>query len=213
MSYYLVRVPPVENIHDLKSCFGPFGQTAQQTERWAILVVLLEPRTWILWWCSAPARLCACLWSASLQPGLRQWSPPWTPESRSAWTSHGPRGLSQTCFWCWTFCPWWHGSDPQWSSPVGSRYKGSRNVWASSFQTSSKKGSCYSSHVSICAVQLICTAVPSGAKKRKTCLKLNLGGVDKEGRLCLMVEATNHVEPPFTCWNRKKELKYDNISL
>lgn len=77
-------------------------------------------------------------------------------------------------------------------------------MWVSSWQTSSKKGSCYSSHVSICAVQLICTDVLSGAIKRKTCLKLNLGRVDREGRLGLMVEATNHDEPPFTGWNRKR---------
>lgn len=75
--------------------------------------------TLIWWWCSAPARLCECLWSGSLRRGMKQWSRPWTPASQSEWTSRDPRGQSQTCSWCWTSCPWWHGSDPQWSSPGG----------------------------------------------------------------------------------------------
>ncbi len=84
-----------------------------------------DPHTLIWWWCSAPARPCACLWNVSLRHGPKQWSQLWTPASQSEWTSHDPRGQSQTCSGCWTSCPWWPGSDPQWSSPgVGFKFRG-----------------------------------------------------------------------------------------
>lgn len=125
----------------------------------------------LIWlWCSAPAHLCECLWSGSLRHGTKQWSPLWTPASRSEWTSHDPRGQSQTCSWCWTSCPWWPGSDPPWSSPgVGLEV---REIGGYIHPFTTSRGAFYSSHASVSWCPLP-DLIPSGVIKRKTRWKLN----------------------------------------